>query len=478
MPLLIRKYLVWFVVVLPGLSAAVTGTTAPSLENAAAGAPSQVGITVTLSLAAMEKAVERAAVAAMPIKPVTRSVRKTAGVGVDVVATPRLADLRLTAAAKGALTASVPIDIRVTPVRPGVTSAAVTVQGCGATTFNVRLTFEPVISSQGALSFKAGTASADNARYTCRIMTNVLGDAVGAVSDPLGTLGDLFAGRGVKRKADVDVAAEIRSTLVHLGSGYMQDRIGQINGFVPGERALSRLLSRPVTFGNVVTLGLQRPRLVMQRIAARGDAYQLIGAVEGYPRLTFGNSQTAAAQGAPNPSTEAADGFELPAVAVFPRDRSWLPAPAAWGKSYFRLRPVPNRKNLVAVQYRNGSSTDNLIWLSGSDVVPPADSITFGEPMRDVLGELLDWLNKPKAFEASAEVDRLKQRIQEMVQVIARFEQQTMLSPDDTGESGELSELNFSDISIDMKQVWVTPEAIWAEIALRGKAELKVDFAL
>jgi hypothetical protein len=157
--------------------------------------------------------------------------------------------------------------------------------------------------------------------------------------------------------------------------------------------------------------------------------------------------------------------------ALFPRDPKLEPPEAAgqtWHGSGFGVRPVPNRPEIAVIQQRAESGAENLIWLSGSDVVPTGRAVEFQRPMVNVLDELACWLDDPGRWRGIGGIDGLKEEVERFRNVLRRFEKPTRL------ELGEAGSLIFERLRVDLLRAWVTPQAIWADVVLRGDATLDV----
>lgn len=449
---------------------AIPAIAAATQNGRSADPASQLNLTARLSVAGMQQILRQEAMALVSPaslaagspkdfkcrasgKSVVCRPRRKGGVGADVTARVKPESLRLIARPDGRLDVRLPIDVTVTPVKPGITDWGVDNTGCGRTTFRVTMPFKPTFSDAGRLQFAAGKVTADNARFQCLIYTNVLGA--------------IFGGR----HEEVDVAQLIRQVMVSLGKQALAGRIQQINARLPTEQALQALLHRPAAFGSLISLGIDHPRVQLRGVRVEGEDYMLIGSLEGYPRLRFGEDWAAATD--PPVSEDAIDGFRVPARLLFPTDRRLLPdatlARASSCLGAFRLQPVAGREDLAVLQRCNVDDNRNVIWLSGDDEPPPDSAIRFERPMSNVLGEIVAWLEEPDLWRGVQGVERLRREVAEFRQLVERFQADTTLPIQDRGD------LSFSDLGLDLHRLWVTNEAIQADVTLVGKAELTVD---
>lgn len=456
-------------------SAAVAGKALPT--PAAVPLPlSQVEVTATLSIAGIQQLL-RAAAADSGIRPHKISKRKKAGVGVDLSAAPRLKELTVEADRNGTLTLAVPIDVTVTPVRPGKTVHAVDVSGCRPTTFTISLPLVPNIAKDGRLTFRLGRVTTDNRGYKCRMTTNAVGDLGSAVETRgvLGVIGDVVTWKGIPKAADVDVAQLIRAGIVEIGTALAAARIDQINGLLPGEAQLRRLIEQPAVFGDAVTLGIDRPALRVLSVAAEGDAYRLMAALQGRPRLLFVDEWTADASAAGD--VTAADGFRLPATLLFPTDTDLLPDPMSNAASgwlgAFRLRPVPAKTDLAVLQRRDPDGVKNVVWLSGGQHDWADDRRrVFDQPMSNVLQRVVCWLSDPELWRDVDGVSELKGEVLAFKRLLERFEEETRIP------LGARGSLHFHDLRVDLRSLLVTDEAILADVILHGRARLDMHVSL
>lgn len=441
---------------------------------------SQIDVTLALSIGEMQKKLRAAAAGAPGVQSKTYKERKSGGVGADVTATPNLGALSLTADAKGTFTLRVPIAITVKAVRPGATALAVDVVGCGPTSFNVSVAFDPIISDDGRLAFGLGPVTADNARYVCRIKTNAVGDVHEAVKNRgvFGVLGDVITWKGIPVAADVDVTQAIRARMQAVGSDLAGARIEQINRLLPDDRQLQRMIQRPAVFGKAVTLGIDRAALRVRRVAAKGDVYQLIGVLQGRPRLLFVDRWSPDTSDVPDAATvDAVDGFRLPATLLFPTSDTLVPDPTLQNASgwlgSFRLHPVPNKPDLAVLQRRSGEGAKNVVWLSGGQhQQAPVKTRTFDRPMDNVLQEIFDWLNDPQLWQGVEGVAEMKREVLVFKRLLENFQAETRVPLDGRGS------LRFYELVVNLRSLWVTDEAILADVVLHGRARLDLNVAL
>lgn len=432
---------------------------------------SQLKLQARLSIAGMQEILRKEAIASVDTDPVIDRPRREAGVGADVRSQVRPESLELIAQSNGRLDVQIPIDITVTPIMPGLTDVGVDYEGCKPTTFNVTMRLVPRFSDDGSLQFAAGRVTADNDDYPCRIYTNVAGDAYGAFKDPIGTIGGIFGGKGVKKLADVNVTQLIRKVMVSRGRAALAGRIKQVNARLPTEPALQGLLRQPAAFSSVISLGIDYPRIRMRSVQVDGDDYTLIGSLEGYPRLQFGKEWTNAAD---LPSAGGvSDGFRLPARLLLPTDRDLLPdanlIKASVCLGSFRLQPVAARTDLAVLQRCDASQTRNVIWLSGDSAPPPGSAHPFERPMSNFLSDAVAWLDDPKLWCGVDGIERLRAQVKAFKRVVDGFQADTTLPIQGRGS------LSFSDLRIDLHRLWVTGEGILADVTLVGEAELTLD---
>jgi hypothetical protein len=172
----------------------------------------------------------------------------------------------------------------------------------------------------------------------------------------------------------------------------------------------------------------------------------------------------------PPEDSEGKPGIRLPLKALFPRADAFgrLADDPPWGQHSFRVIGVQARPGIVAVQHRDGEVVENLLWLTGSTERPGGKMIPFERPMANVLDELQCWLDDPERWQGIDGIAALKDEVAEFQRLLARFEAPTTLDLEERGV------LTFQDLKIDLLRAWVTPEAIWAEIVLRGDATLEV----
>ena len=419
----------------------------------------------------MQEILRKEAVATVSTKSVVHRERRQAGVGVDVTSRVRPEALQLLARRGGQLDLRIPVDINVKPVIPDQVKAGVTYDGCGSTRFFVTMPFVPSFTQHGALQFRPGKVTARNNGFRCRIFTTLAGDAYGAMKNLGKTLEGVFSGRGVEKLADVDVTASIRKEMIRLGRKALAGRIKQVNARLPTGQALQGLLRQPAAFGSAISLGIDQPRVRLSGVQVTGDSYDLLGSLEGYPRLRFGKDW-ADAPDLPAMSN-VGDGFRVPARLMFPTDERLLPdatlTKASGCLGVFRLRPVAGRDDLAVLQRCDVSETRNVIWLSGDRTAPPDTANAFERPMSNFLDEILSWLEEPELWRGVAGVKDLRREVAAFRQLVERFQADTTLPIQDRGS------LSFRDLGIDLHRLWVTDEAILADVSLVGKATLQLD---
>jgi hypothetical protein len=201
------------------------------------------------------------------------------------------------------------------------------------------------------------------------------------------------------------------------------------------------------------------------------DNYTLIGKLEGLPRLRFGDDWTDAAD--PPTAADVRDGFRLPARLMFPTDKRLLPdaslVKASGCLGAFRLQPVTGRDDLAVLQRCDVSDTRNVIWLSGDRTAPPDTANAFERPMSNFLDEILAWLDEPELWRGVAGIEQLRSEVAVFRQLVERFQADTTLPIQDRGS------LSFRNLGIDLHRLWVTEEAILADVSLVGNATLQLD---
>ena len=459
---------------LPG-AALVCGVLTPPLAaqmaDDASAVVSRVDLTATLSIKAVERSLIAALSAALKADPLRAQQVKEHGVTVTVTPTVRASRLKLRGTSSGQLTISVPVGVVVDTQREPLPQLVVHPDGCAPTTFTVSATYSPAFSPAGVLSYRRGPVGNDNQDYRCSIVSN---DAV----DTGRNIGEVFAsGFGIGRKpdfrkaVDVDVSSRIQAKLRAAARVAFDQRVAELTALFPDRELVGALLSRPAAFGSVISLGIDHPQVRIKSATAKGDAYTLIGSVEGLPRLRFGDDWVEA--GDLPPQEGGGKGFRLPARLLLPTDSNLLPdanlikASACLGS--FRLQPVAARTDLAVLQRCDVGETRNVIWLSGDSAPPPGSAHPFERPMSNFLTDAVAWLEDPKLWGGVDGIERLRAQVRAFKRVVDGFQADTTLPIQDRGR------LSFSRLRIDLHRLWVTGEAILADVTLVGQAELVLD---
>lgn len=366
--------------------------------------------------------------------------------------------LSFSADGKGNLGLKIPIAVDVQPDSSGLAKLGVRTEGCGRTNFALHISFVAhVVDDELTISRQKLWASSGD--FACVIGPNLAGKVF--------TLGTA---------PEVDVAAQIRSAIKSEAGPLFADAQGRLNRVLVAGSRLAELARQPVVFGSGVRLGIVFHRLVPTRLYADSRWLKLDGVVEGRPWLDFGpdsgRSPVVSTAGDPG------QGFHLPALLLFPT--SPAPAPAEMAEAVatkrpqgFSLRPVPGRNDLVILQRTQNDTTEDVIWLSGG--APPAVPKTryFEQPLTGVLDQILQWLNHPELWQGVAGVETLKSEVAAFRRLVEHFQEENRLPLGDNR-----GEMHFSQLSLDLVSVRVGPEAIWAEVVLRGQAGLEIDFSL
>lgn len=138
----------------------------------------------------------------------------------------------------------------------------------------------------------------------------------------------------------------------------------------------------------------------------------------------------------------------------------------------FRLAPVPGRTDLSILQDCKALPAKNIIWLSGQRAAPRGDAYAFEKPIDDVLDQVDAWLDDRELWKGVAGIDRLKSEVAAFRRLLALFQQDTQIPIDTRGT------LDFSALQLDLKSLWLTDEAIVADVLLSGHAKLDLTIAL
>lgn len=435
---------------------------------------SQIDVTVTVSLDPVQSHLRQALAQQYRGSPDYVIERGPKDGRVKVTADVRSNGLTVSGRATGNLVVSLPVAVTVTTKLSTAASLAVYRQGCRNTTFTLSAEFQPTFSPAGKLQYRLGNVWTDNGRYTCKIVSNVAADAGTAIINLGKTLDGLFKGKGVARAVDVNIASMIRDGLVGLGKKGFGDKAKAFNKLLPAPAQLRQLLEKPAMFGGAVTLGIDAPRLRVRSAAVKGREYRLTGSVEGRPRLRFGDDWAAAEVDSAEYQT--VDGFRLPARLLFPTDPSLLPDASAQQVSGclggFRLAPVPDRQDMAVLQRCSTGSASNVIWLSGAGNVPPSRGFQFDRRMSDVFTEIIAWLNDPDLWGSVDGIARLRNEVAGVQRLLQRFQEDTRIPVDQRGS------LHFYELAVDLDRIWVTKEAILADVMLHGKAKLDIRLDL
>jgi len=434
---------------------------------------SQIDFTATLSLGAIQDKLRSATAEAIRSSPPAARTYGPKTVRVKVTPSVDAARLSVTGLSNGTIRISVPVRVRVDTAVSGGAELAVYADGCKATTFMISADFTPVVTPDGGLSYSLSDVTNNNRRYRCSIVSNSTADAGKHI-------GEFFAsGFGFGRTpdyskvADVDVSRRIQGGLRAFGRAAFRARADDFDALLPDESALYAMLRKPAMFGNALTLGIHALRLRVTKVAAQGDQYQVSGVLEGQPRLVFGDTWVKA----PVVSDQAADpGFHLPARLLFPTNTRLLPDSAVRQASGcvggFRLSSVPDRQDLAVLQRCEAGAQGNVVWLSGTREPPSGKVHAYNRSMSNVLGEIIDWLGDRALWRGVEGAAKLHHRMLLLRQRLDLFQQGTEIPVDTRGR------LHFSRLSVDLNRVWVSEEAILADVILNGKARLDIQLAL
>jgi hypothetical protein len=386
----------------------------------------------------------------------------------------RPADIRMsrTGNGKGVLVRT-PVHIDADHKIEGPADLALTRSGCGAKTFFLDARFRlDVVKRQVVMS---DGLSVDSGDYHCSVgLEGGLEKAVQVVDvvrQGIARFGDKIT----KRKTVVEPVDTSRDITDDIRSRILAGAGRQLEGFRPmleaalvDSRAMHALAAKPAVFGNALALGIDPVRFMPSAISVTDGDVEVSGVLRGRPRMHFGDDWPTASP--PPEDSEGKPGIRLPLKALFPRADAFgrLADDPPWGQHSFRVIGVQARPGIVAVQHRDGEVVENLLWLTGSTERPGGKMIPFERPMANVLDELQCWLDDPERWQGIDGIAALKDEVAEFQRLLARFEAPTTLDLEERGV------LTFQDLKIDLLRAWVTPEAIWAEIVLRGDATLEV----
>lgn len=368
-------------------------------------------------------------------------------------------------ASRPSLTVSLPIDINSSHRIDGMAGAVIESRGCGAGEFILKARYAMDVVS-GRLVLNEQRTWVDDGGHECVI----------GVRGPAKWVTDGIKLIKPDLRTEVDVTAKMRSGVLAQARPALDHARTQLVAWLADADRVRQLAAAPVSFARAVMLGLESTIFVPSDIGIEGDDLVLRGDVGGYPRIHFGVDWPEATPVSGDIAD--ADGFKLPLKALFPRDRALLPEPdttkvSGWsGGSAFRLKAIPGRNDLVALQHNHDERVENLIWLSGDTGFPENDPMAFDKPMRDVFRELVCWLNRKEMWRGVTGIDALRKRVVDVRATLARFERETRLPLDGRGE------LFFRDMRVDLRRVWVTDQAIWADLVLHGRARLEMRYEI
>ncbi len=430
---------------------------------------SQIDFRATLSLGTLQEKLRRATAQAIGKSPPPAKTYGPKTVRVKVTPSVVPNRLKVTGRANGAIRISVPIRVRVDTAVTGGAELAVYADGCKATTFTLSADFVPSVTPEGTLSYRLGSVSNNNRRYRCSIVSNSAADAGKHI-------GEFFAsGFGLGRRpeyskvADVDVSARIQAGLKAFGRDALRARADEFNALLPDEDDLRALLREPAMFGNALTLGIHAPKLRITQVAAKGDQYRVTGVLEGRPRLVFGDTWVKAPA---LPEQPADAGFHLPARLLFPTDPRLLPDPSSRQVSGcvggFKLSSVPGSRDLAVLQRCEAGVNGNVVWLSGAREPPTGKVHVYDRSMSNVLDEIVDWLGDPSLWKGVEGAAKLHQQMRLLRRRLDLFQAGTEIPVDTRGR------LHFDSLSVDLDRVWVSEEAILADVILNGRARLDI----
>ncbi|MDJ0739979.1 MAG: hypothetical protein QNJ91_09695 [Gammaproteobacteria bacterium] len=466
-------------------------------------AVSRIDFTAVVPLAAVQRHMRNATIAAVRRSPPQPLSESQGDVKVTVTPTVDAAGLDVDGLRNGSLRVTLPVRFRVDASITGIAQHLVNKVGCRRLTFRVSAVLAPRISQAGSLDYVVGSVDNDNKGYPCRIESNALADVGKGIGETFGS------GFGILRKPDYskavreDISARIQRGLRDTARRMLSARLGDIATLLPDANAVGRLLQRPAMFGRAISLGIDAPRLRVTGVSTVGcdaatigrafafgvDAprprgtgvpavacdYRVSGTLDGRPRLVFGDTWEVRGDSADIPAA-VAPGFRLPARLMFPTDSALLPDASPQVVSGcvggFRLRRVPARADLAVLQRCEASDLGNVIWLSGADSPPAGRVHTFERSMANVLQDVVDWLADPALWAGVDGAAALHREVAAMHRRLLAFQQDTRLPVDDRGA------IHFSALSIDLRRVWVTDEAILADVVLNGNARLDMRVAL
>ncbi|MCB1724922.1 MAG: hypothetical protein H6959_10345 [Chromatiaceae bacterium] len=448
--------------------------------------PSQLSFSVRLPVAGgLEDLVQKSAAASnagaeivintCDGKKIAPNQRCAGDVGVKVHARPNAGGITLQPGADGhvALTVPIPADVYVTFSRQLLDLTDDTCKAKTHVDFRLHADVMPRLPAAGAVVFDLRKVRVDAPGFRCGFKPNVGGGALNVVGDAWRFLS---SGKGpqVPKVPDIDIAARVTDGVKLAAEGVLAAGIGEFNAALPKAGDFEALLRRPAAFGDALSLGIQEGRIVWRRATGNRAFYTLEGEVEGLPWLQFGSNAEApdlrAQPGGAKP------GFRLPARLLFPTDEHLLPDPAMQRVSgcvgNFRLAPVPGRTDLSILQDCKALPAKNIIWLSGQRTAPRGDAYAFEKPIDDVLDQVDAWLDDRELWKGVAGIDRLKSEVAAFRRLLALFQQDTQIPIDTRGT------LDFSALQLDLKSLWLTDEAIVADVLLSGHAKLDLTIAL
>lgn len=436
--------------------------------------PSRIRISASLSLQALQQKLRNAVAAALKGQTIRAKTYGTKQVSVTITPTVLSDQLTVRGIADGRLKVGIPIRVGVGAVISGITNLAVYADGCRDTTFTVSAMLAPSISPTGELSYRIQSVANDNTGYRCRIVSTPGADAASDVKEFFDS--GLGLGRKPKYGKAVhrDVSTELQAGLRERANALFSDRITDFNRMMPDADVLYAMLKNPAVFGTAITLGIDAPSLRVTGVSASGDDYRVNGVLEGFPRLVFGDVWEESQQRQVTDSDK--PGFHLPARILFPTDRRLRPdasvEPPSGCVGGFRLSRVPGRQDMAALQRCDTEAQENVIWLSGRRDVPLSDVFEFDRALTNVLDDIVAWLGDASLWRGVDGVEALRHEVELMQQRLDGFQWETELPIDTRGV------IRFDQLSLDLRRVWVTDEAILADVVLNGQArlDLKLSF--
>jgi hypothetical protein len=380
---------------------------------------------------------------------------------------------------RGAVRVRLPLRIDADHATEGLAKAVLTRSGCGRHHFYLDALFQPeVVDGRIVVSERFAV---DSSGYRCTVgLKGTLEKAVEVVDGTrrvIGWVRDKVTGRTtVVEPIDTrrEISGDIRAGILAKARDSLDAVRPMLHGMLANAAAVRGIANRPVVFGGVIALGIDPAAFVASGVAVDDRQVTVSGTLRGRPRIHFGSDWPAPQNAPGGAGAGSATGFRLPLQVLFPRGEALLPVAdeRAGGGAGFRVLPVPARPQMVVLEYAEGGTTENLVWLTGSVERPSARATRFDAPMADVLDELHGWLDDPERWHGVAGIAALKAEVADLQRLLARFESPTDLPLGDAGT------LTFRELRVDLQTAWVTPAAIRAKVVLRGRAAVDVTLDL